>query len=96
MTVRRYYQKFLMQLFGPSFEVRGLFVFMLSVISLCVAVLVYWNVQSRMQDDLVTAYRKADDLIHDLVRHKGGLLEFVHLTSVVHDPATSTCAVGVG
>ena len=49
-----------MQLFGSSFEVRGLFVFMLSVVSLCVAALVYWSAQSKMQDDLVTAYRKAD------------------------------------
>ena len=52
----------------------------------CLAYMCPWNAAS----DAPQA------LIHDLVRHKGGLLEFVHLTSVVHDPATSTCAVGVG
>ena len=52
----------------------------------CLAYMCPWNAAS----DAPQA------LIHDLVCHKGGLLEFVHLTSVVHDPATSTCTVGVG
>ena len=52
----------------------------------CLAYMCPWNAASDAPQALIL----------DLVRHKEGLLEFVHLTSVVHDPATSTCAVGVG
>ena len=52
------------------------------------------SIMSRLHVSLKRSFGRPTG--HDLVRHKGGLLEFVHLTSVVHGPATSTCAVGVG